>query len=148
MSSCVPGNPPLPSMVDLHPLLSTWTLAFWVYAVTWPFYLVSVGIHSLIGALIKELWYFPYVLSRHLTCFSTCSGVGGGIKGTCPPLERSPVAQPEKNSTEGKFFKELLSLSFKASPVNPRPGSEQQWSAGKFRHMQTCMSLKNRDIWI
>lgn len=133
------GCPPFSSF------LFTWTLAFSVSAVTWPFYLGSIGNHSLLGALIKETWYFSYVLSRHLTEVSACSGVGAGVKDTGSPLECSPVAQPRKSSTGGKFFKELLPLTFKASPVNPRPGSEQQW---KFRPMQTCTCLKNRDIWI
>lgn len=68
------GCPPFSSF------LFTWTLAFSVSAVTWPFYLRSIGNHSLLGALIKETWYFSYMLSRHLTKFSACSGVGGGVK--------------------------------------------------------------------
>lgn len=94
LSSCFQGGP-----TPFFSFMSTCTLAFWVSAVTHPFDLVSVGTHG--EGLIKETWYFPYMLSRHLTWFSACSGSGKGVKGTCSPVECSPVAQPTKKSTGG-----------------------------------------------
>lgn len=73
--------------------LDTFFLSFCCYLALLP----GVSWHPQFGwALIKELWYFPYVLSRRLTCVSACSGVSSEAKGTGSPLECSPVAQPRK----------------------------------------------------
>lgn len=73
--------------------LDTFFLSFCCYLALLP----GVSWHPQFGwGFDQRTVIFPYVLSRHLTCVSACSGVSGEAKGTGSPLECSPVAQPRK----------------------------------------------------